>query len=646
MLDEHYLKLLSKEYPTIQSAATEIINLKSVMSLPKGTEYFFSDIHGEHKAFLHLLRSASGMIRKKIDDLFGRALIDSDRAALASLIYYPEEQISLVRHSCENFDEWCKITLYRLIDVCAEVASKYTRSKVRSLLPKDFAYIIDELLHADESINKERYYEQIINTIIEIGNAVPFIIQLSCLIQRLAIDKLHIIGDIFDRGPHADKIMDALMESHDADIQWGNHDIDWIGAAAGNQACIANVLRLGISYNNFDQLEDGYGINLRALSAFASSVYHEDPCSNFYPHILDKNKYDPVEDRHAAKMNKAITIIQLKLEGQLIERHPEYEMEDRLLLKAIDFSKGTVTIGDVSYPLTDVSFPTINPENPLELTEDEKELMNTLSASFRHSERLQKHIRFLYAQGGMYKCINQKLLYHGCIPMKSDGSFDSITFGGKEYSGKSYLEYIDRLVRFAYFSSSKGKEKQDAVDFIWYLWCGPKSPLFGKSKLACFERCFLNDESVQKEEMNNYYSLIEEQETCEKILAEFGLDPKHSYIINGHVPVKIRQGESPIKANGRLFIIDGGISKAYQARTGIGGYTFISNSHYLALAQHQPYSAKGDRADIQTSVMVVEHMKKRVTVEDTDEGKEIMSQIEELTALSNAYRDGLIKERN
>lgn len=646
VLDKHYLELLSREYPTIQAASTEIINLKAVICLPKGTEYFFSDLHGEHEAFIHLLRSASGVIRKKVDELFDRAMTDSERSALASLIYYPEEQISAVRRSVENFDEWCKITLYRLIGVCSEVASKYTRSKVRKMLPREFAYIIDELLHSDESINKEHYYEQIINTIIETDNAVPFIIHLSYLIQRLTIDMLHIIGDIFDRGPHADKIIDELMGYHDVDIQWGNHDIDWIGAAAGNAACIANVLRMGISYNNFDQLEDGYGINLRALSAFAAQVYENDPCERFYPHVLDKNKYDPVDDAHAAKMHKAIAMIQFKLEGQLIQRHPEYGMENRLLLNAIDFNRGTVRLDGKEYPLADTLFPTVDPQQPLELTKEEKELMNTLSASFRHSERLHKHIRFLYAQGGMYKCVNSNLLYHGCIPMTPEGEFESIQLGGQSYRGKTYLEYIDKLVRFAYFSPATGAEKESAVDFIWYLWCGPKSPLFGKSKLGCFERYFIEDTSTYKEKMNSYYNLIEKQETCEKILAEFGLDPASSYIINGHVPVKRKQGESPIKANGKLFIIDGGISKAYQSHTGIGGYTFIANSRYLALAQHQPFTMKGARADIETSVMVVETMKKRITVEDTDIGREIIAQIAELNALLNAYRDGTIKERS
>lgn len=645
MLDHHYLELLAREYPTIQAASTEIINLRAIISLPKGTEYFFSDLHGEHEAFIHLLHSASGVIRKKIDELFDKTLVDSERMALALLIYYPEQQISIAKTHKENYDEWCKITLYRLVQVCKESASKYTRSKVRKMLPKDYEYIIDELLHADDTIDKEHYYAQIIDTIIEIRRAESFIINLAYLIQRLTIDMLHIIGDIFDRGPHADKIMDELMDYHDVDIQWGNHDISWIGAAAGNLACIANVLRLGISYNNFDQLEDGYGINLRALYAFASKAYAEDPCVPFLPHLLDKNQYDPVDAQYAAKMHKAIAIIQFKLEGQLILRHPEYQMNDRLLLNQIDFERHTVQVDGKTYPLTDSLFPTVDPANPLALTKEEEELMATLAASFRHSDRLQKHIRFLYAQGSMYKKINDSLLYHGCIPMREDGSFDTVVLDGVACSGKNYLERLEKLVRLAYFSTASEEGVADARDYIWYLWCGPKSPLFGKSRLTCFERYFIADKTTWKEEMNPYYRLIERQDICEKILEEFGLDPAASYIINGHVPIKIKQGESPIKANGKLFIIDGGLSKAYQHTTGIGGYTFIANSRYLALAEHQPFTLNGDRADIQTSVRVVETPPQRIRVRDTDIGRDLLRQVDELTALVAAYRDGSIKEK-
>lgn len=646
MLDLHYLTLLSKEYPTIQAASARIISLQAMLSLPKGTEYFFSDLHGEHEAFLHLLRSASGVIRKKIDDLFEKTLPESERNALAMLVYYPEQQIQTAKRTAENFDEWCRLTLYRLIDICGETASKYARSKVRGMLPPNFDWVIDELLHADGSGDKTGYYSKIIGTILEIGMAERFIVELSLMIQRLTIDRLHIIGDIFDRGPHADKIMDALMDHHDADVQWGNHDIGWIGAASGNWACILNVLRLGISYNNFDQLEDGYGINLRALSDFAARVYRDDPCERFLPHLLDKNKYDPVDLAHAAKMHKAIAVMQLKAEGQLIERHPEYEMGARALLERIDFQNWSVRIGQKEYPLLDHSFPTVDPARPLAFTPGEEELMRTLAASFRHSERLHRHIRFLFAHGGMFLCVNANLLYHGCIPMTEDGAFDEMTLGGKRYWGRAYLEHIETLVRRAYFSPA-GAERESAVDFLWYLWCGPKSPLFGKDKLTTFERYFIEDTAAHRERMNPYYAWIEKEETCEKILNEFGLDSKTAYIINGHVPIRLKQGESPVKAGGRLFIIDGGLSKAYQKQTGIGGYTLISNSRYLALAEHQPYSPPraGEQPETQTSVRVLESFKKRVTVADTDQGEELRAQIAELKALLAAYRDGSIKER-
>jgi fructose-1,6-bisphosphatase-3 len=644
--DEAYLRLLSKSYPTVEDASSAIVNLSAIRSLPKGTEYFFSDLHGEHEAFIHMLRSASGVIRSKIDQIFGKSLSLQDRDELAALIYEPEQKMSGMRLTEPYFDEWCRITIYRLVEICKEVSSKYIRTTVREKMPKSFAYIIDELLHTDDSEDKSRYFNEIISSIVETDIADDFIIGMCHLIGQLSIDHLHIIGDIFDRGPHADAIMNELMKLHRVDIQWGNHDISWMGAVTGNWACIANVIRLGISYNNFDLLEDGYGINLRPLSVFAMNVYQDDPCELFIPHILDQNKYDPVDVKLASKMHKAIAIIQFKVEAQLIRRHPEYEMEDRILLDKIDFEKGTVRIGETEYPLKDRLFPTVDPKDPLALTQEEENLMRTLAASFRHSEALAKHIKFLYSHGSMYRCFNSNLLYHGCIPMTKDGEFEKVYLDGKVYWGKSYLEYIDTLVRQAYFAPKGSKERHHARDFLWYLWCGKKSPLFGKSKMAAFERYFIEDKSVAKEEMNPYYALVEHREICEKLLQEFGLSPEHAHIINGHVPVKIKQGESPIKGDGLLFIIDGGMSKAYHSQTGIAGYTFIYNSHFMALAEHKPFELgeRSSAAESSPRLKVVEVMKRRVMVADTDTGKEMGHQIEELKALLQAYRSGAIKE--
>jgi len=643
MIDERYLKLMSKEYPNAQSAAAEIINLKAIMSLPKGTEYFFSDLHGEHEAFLYQLKSASGVVRKKIDELFEQSISEGERTALAKLIYYPETELNLAKQDDVGFEDWCRITIYRLVEVCKEAASKYTRSKVRKKLPENFAYIIDELLHADGASNKPHYHSEIIKTIVQTQMSEEFITALCYLIQQLLIDKLHILGDIFDRGPRADAIMDALINCHDVDIQWGNHDISWMGAAAGNWACIANVIRLGISYNNFDLLEDGYGINLRALSIFAAQTYRDDPCEVFTPHILDENQYDPVDIPLAAKMHKAMAIIQFKVEGQLIQKHPEYQMADRILLDQIDFKKGTVKLGDTEYPLLDTCFPTVNPENPLELTRAETELMKTIAASFCHSDRLEKHIRFVYSHGSMYLKINSNLLYHGCIPLTDEGTLDEVSFGLQTHSGRDYLEYLDDIARIAYFAPHGSAEQENACDFMWYLWCGAKSPLFGKAKLAGFERYFIEDSATHHEEMNPYYAYMEHRNTCEMILREFDLNPACSHIINGHVPVK--EGENPVKGDGLLFMIDGGISKAYQSQTGIGGYTFIANSRYLALAEHKPLKAGCTTSEDSPKVMVVEAIKQRVTVASTDNGTELAQQIEELTSLLLAYRSGALKEK-
>lgn len=643
MRDLAYLRLLAKEYPSVKTATSEIVNLTAICSLPKGTEYFFSDLHGEYEAFIHLLRSSSGIIREKIKETFGHLIPEEEQLRLANLIYYPERNLARMVKLGQYTEDWQKITIYRLVQICREVSSKYTRSKVRKKMPVEFGYTIDELLHVDyNDENKKLYYNEIIHSVIDTGIADKFIISLCRLIQNLTIDNLHIIGDIFDRGPRADIIMQELMSFHDVDIQWGNHDISWMGAATGNLACICNVLRIAISYNSFDVLEDGYGINLRPLSMFAAKVYQDDPCERFMPKILDENLYDAVDPGLAAKMHKAIAVIQFKVEGAMILRHPEYEMDGRVLLKAVDYEKGTVTIDGKTYPMLDMHFPTIDPKNPLELTKGEKELLRTLSASFRHSGLLHRHIKFIYSHGGIYKCYNSNLLYHGCIPMKKDGSFDTITIDGETYKGRALMDYLDQQVQNAYFMPEGAPGKVQAVDLMWYLWCGAKSPVFGKDKMTTFEHYFVADKATHKEVMNPYYQLSVKEEYCDLILEEFGLPVEGSHIINGHVPVKLKDGEKPVKAGGKLFIIDGGLSKAYQSTTGIAGYTLIYNSHHLALAEHMPFDPKKDSTP---KVSVVEKVKSRVMVADTDKGRELKAQIADLKELVAAYREGIIKER-
>lgn len=643
MKDLAYLKLMAREYPTIRAASSEIINLTAIQGLPKGTEYFFSDLHGEHEAFIHLLKSASGVIREKISETFSHILPEKEEVELANLIYYPDRIMNQLELSGQADDDWQRVTIYRLVQICKVVSSKYTRSKVRKKMPQEFAYIIDELLHVDyNDDNKRVYYSEIIRSIIDIRIGDRFIIALCELIQNLTIDCLHIIGDIFDRGPRADMIMNELLQFHDVDIQWGNHDISWMGAATGNPACICNVLRIAISYNSFDVLEDGYGINLRPLSMFAARVYRNDPCERFSPQILDENIYDAVDPGLAAKMHKAIAVIQFKVEGQIIKRHPEYEMNDRILLESIDYEKGTVTVEGKEYQLLDASFPTIDPESPLALNEEEEELLRTLQLSFLHNELLHRHVRFLYSHGSMYKCYNSNLLFHGCIPMREDGTFDELLMEGASYCGKALMDYVDNKVQNAYFLPEHTDESRAARDFMWYLWCGAKSPVYGKGKMTTFEHYFIEDHQTHMEPMNPYYRLSIKEEYSGKILKEFGLCGESAHIINGHVPVKIKEGESPVKAGGRLFLIDGGLSKAYQAKTGIAGYTLIYNSNHLALAEHKPFDPDKESTP---RVSVVENMKHRVMVADTDKGTELAGRIEDLKELVAAYREGIIKER-
>lgn len=647
MADIKYLELLAKDYPNIEAASAEIINLNAILALPKGTEYFLSDLHGEHEAFIHMLKSASGTIRGKIDEHYGGVLGEQDRSELAALIYNAEAEIKRRKKSEKNFNQWCTTVIYRLITICKSVSTKYTRSRVRRRLPKYLDYAMDELLHADDEENKNHYYESIINSVIECGIGEEFIKAMADVISVLAVDQLHIIGDIFDRGAHPDEILDFLMGYHDVDFQWGNHDIVWMGAATGNWACITNILRMNISYNNFDMLEVGYGINLRPLASFAAREYADDPCEKFMPHILDENKYDPIDEHLAAKMHKAIAIMQFKVEGQRIKAHPEYKMEKRLLLDKIDFEKGTVEIEGKEWTLCDTNFPTIDPNNPYGLSKDEEKVLKSLEASILNSEKLQSHIRFLFTHGALYKKVNGNLLYHGCIPMTETGEFAEVTINGRDYKGRALMDYLDEQVRAAYYSPCESEEIGRSGDLMWYLWEGSDSPLFGKEKMTTFERLFIADKAAHKEPTRPYYKLIKYREPCEKILKEFGLSDRHSKILNGHVPVKIKDGESPIKGGGLLYVIDGGISKAYQKQTGIAGYTFIFNSRFMALAEHTPYEPlkeDGTQKFVSPVVKIVETLPERMMVLDSDQGVVMVDQIEDMKQLVEAYRKGIIKE--
>lgn len=646
--DLRYLDLLAKQYPDVSSASTEIINLQAILNLPKSTEHFISDIHGEYESFTHMLKNASGVIKRKIDDIFGNSLRENEKCNLATLVYYPEQKLELIKRTEENLDDWYKITLYRLIELCRMVSSKYTRSRVRKSLPKDFAYIIEELLHEqDGKINKHEYYNGIINTIIDLDRSGEFIIAISKVIQKLAVDRLHIIGDIYDRGPGAEIIMEALMKHHSIDIQWGNHDILWMGAACGSEACISNVLRISIRYANLNTIEDGYGINLLPLATFAMEVYENDSCKSFTPKTIEKELTEK-DLNLLSKMHKAISIIQFKLEGQIIKNHPEFLMDDRLLLEKIDYEKGTIDIYGKTYTLNDTNFPTIDPKDPYKLTPHEKCLIAKLKRSFVHSEKFQKHIRFLYSKGSMYLVYNSNLLYHSCIPLNEDGSFKDVGIGDKKYKGKALLDKFDTLAREAYFFKSDSKQKLFAMDMMWYLWCGPDSPEFGKHKMTTFERYFINDKVTHKEDRNPYYKYRDDINLCNNIFKEFDLDPAISHIINGHIPVKTKEGESPIKANGRLLVIDGGFCRAYQPQTGIAGYTLIYNSYGLLLTSHEPFEsirkAIEEEQDILSSTIILEHALTRKRVADTDIGRELKKQIKDLEMLLVAYRKGLIKE--
>ena len=647
---DKYLNQLSKNYKNIQEVSEEIINLQAILNLPKGTELFLSDIHGEYEAFIHILNNGSGIIKSKIESIFDKSLTGEDRKDLATLIYYPEEKLNLIKKEKMNLNEWYKITLYRLIQVTKAVSSKYTRSKVRKAMPKGFDYIIDELLHLQgDDGNKELYYNQIIDSIIDLNRADNFIVAISELIKRMAIDHLHIVGDIYDRGPGAPIIMDKLMNFHSLDIEWGNHDILWMGAASGNEACIANVIRICSRYDNLATLEEGYGINIRPLSIFATEVYKDDSCKPFLPRNKEVSKYSNTDKIVLSKIQKAISIIQFKLEGQLIKKHPEYKMKDRLLLDKIDVDKGVVKIDGKEYRLTDSKFPTIDKKNPYKLTEEEAEIIERLKMSFMRSEKLNKHINFLYAKGHIYKKFNSNLLFHGCIPMKENGDFDTVEILGKSLKGKELLDFIETIAHRAYFGEIS-EETENAKDLMWYFWGGPKSPLFGKDKTATFERYFLEEKELHKENKNPYYTLINDEKNCDKILENFGLETNgDSHIINGHMPVKAKDGENPVKANGKLIVIDGGFAKAYQSTTGIAGYTLTYNSHGLVLAMNEPFESKckaiEEGLDIKTQTILKENIINRKRVADTDIGQKLTEEIEDLKQLLVAYREGELKEK-
>lgn len=642
-----YLERMSELYPTIAKASTEIINLQAILNLPKGTEHYITDIHGEYEAFSHVLKNGSGSVRRKIDQVFGHTMSQQEKKSLATLIYYPREKMALEKKKEPDMEEWYKITLYRLIEVCKKTASKYTRSKVRKALPEDFAYVIEELITERSDVtDKESYYEQIIQTIIAIGRAEEFIVALCELIQRLVIDHLHILGDIYDRGPGPHQIMDKLTTYHSLDIQWGNHDILWMGAASGQSSCIATVVRICARYGNLDILEDGYGINLLPLATFAMTYYKDDPCTCFK--IKGTNRLNPVEQELNKKMHKAITVIQFKLEGKLLMRRREFGMADRALLDDIDYTEGTIKIGYQTYNMLDNYFPTIDPENPYELSREEREVVDRLVFAFVNCEKLQKHMQFLLKKGSMYKIYNRNLLYHGCIPMNEDGSFKEVSVYGKTYKGKALYDVLDSYVRKAFVAVNE-EEREKGRDILWFIWSSPNSPLFGKDKMATFERYFLEDKETHVEKKNPYYSFLEDEEVADSILEEFQVTGDCRHIINGHVPVHHTAGESPIKCKGKILVIDGGFSKAYQKETGIAGYTLIYNSWGMILAAHEPFTSTSDaiskESDILSDRILVKRTTQRKTVGETDTGMKLKERIAELEELLEAYRNGLLIER-
>ena len=657
--DKHYLQLLSQSFPTIADAAKEIINLEAIMNLPKGTEHFLADIHGESEAFQHVLKNASGNIKRKVNELFGNTIRESEKKELCTLIYYPEEKLELIKAQETDLDDWYRITIHQLVRVCRDVSSKYTRSKVRKSLPEDFSYIIEELLHErTDDIDKAAYVAVIVNTIISTGRADDFICAICNVIQRLAIDQLHILGDIYDRGPGAHKIMDTLMQYHSWDIQWGNHDILWMGASAGNDACICNVLRLSLRYANLSTIEE-YGINLVPLATFALEVYGDDPCEEFLPRLLPGNEMDEKTRQLTAKMHKAIAVIQFKEEAQIFKRHPEWQMEDRCLFDHVDYEKGLCELDGKNYEMGSCHFPTIDPSEPNRLTNEEKLLMQRLHHSFRISEKLHKHIRTILSHGCMYAIHNSNLLFHASIPLNDNGSLKEVEiYPGKKYVGKDLMHNIGMLIRAAFQTNSASGElaaapeeypREYARDYFLYLWCGKDSPLFDKSKMATFERYFLKDDETYKEEKGNYFKLRLDEAVCDRILDAFEVKGVNRHIINGHVPVHASKGENPIKAGGRLMVIDGGFSEAYHKETGIAGYTLVYHSRGFQLVQHEPFTSARDaivrETDIKSTIQIVEMSAHRMLVADTDKGEELRAQVSDLKELLYAYRHGIITEK-
>ena len=650
--DMHYLQLLSTSFPTIATAATEIINLEAILNLPKGTEHFLADLHGESQAFQHVLKNASGNIRRKVSELFKGDIRETERRELCTLIYYPEQKLELIKASEDDIDDWYHITIHRLVSVCRDVSSKYTRSKVRKSLPEEFAYIIEELLHErTDDIDKADYVKVIVDTIISTGRADDFIVALCNVIQRLSIDQLHILGDIFDRGPGAHIILDTLRQYHSWDIQWGNHDMLWMGAAAGNDACICNVLRLSLRYANLTTIEEGYGINLVPLATFAMETYGDDPCEEFIPKLLTGNELDEKTMRLTAQMHKAIAVIQFKTEAQIFKRRLSWQMEDRCLLDHIDYERGVCTIEGKEYAMKSCHFPTVDPKDPCQLTPEEQLLMDKLHHSFRVCEKLRKHIKMLLSHGCMYNICNQNLLFHASCPLNADGSLKEVElFEGERYSGMELMHNIGMMVRTAFNTDSDQEQRLYARDYFLYLWCGKDSPLFDKSKMATFERYFLLDKETYKEEKGYYFQLRDNEEICDRILDAFGVKGANRHIINGHVPVHASKGENPIKAKGKLMVIDGGFSEAYHKETGIAGYTLVYHSRGFQLVQHEPFMSARDAIerglDIKSTTQLVELSAHRQLVADTDKGVELRSQIEDLRQLLYAYRHGILKEKN
>lgn len=650
--DMRYLQLLSQSFPTVAEASTEIINLQAILNLPKGTEHFLADIHGEYEAFIHVLKNASGNIKRKVNELFGNTLRESEKRELCTLIYYPEQKLELVKHNETDIDDWYHITLHQLVAVCRDVSSKYTRSKVRKSLPADFSYIIQELLHEHtEDHDKTAYVNVIVDTIISTGRADDFIIAIANVIQRLAIDSLHILGDIYDRGPGAHIIMDTMRKYHSWDMQWGNHDILWMGAAAGNDACICNVIRLSLRYGNLPTLEEGYGINLVPLATFAMETYKNDPCTEFIPKTTGgASLLDEKTLRLTAQMHKAIAVIQFKVESQIIAKHPEWKMNDRCLFEHVDYQNGTIDLQGKTYKMSSCSFPTINPAAPSELSPEEEILISKLHHSFSVCEKLHKHIRVMLQHGCMYGIYNNNLLFHASCPLNEDGSLKEVEiFPGKKYSGRALMHHTGMQIRTAFQQDSAPEERDYAIDYFLYLWCGPDSPLFDKSKMATFERYFIADKETHVEEKGYYFKLRDNEEVIDHILDAFGVVGSNRHIINGHVPVRTLKGENPIKANGKLMVIDGGFSKAYHNETGIAGYTLVYHSRGFQLVQHEPFTSTEDAiqrgTDIKSTTQIVEMSNRRMLVADTDIGVELRKQIDDLEELLYAYRHGYIKEK-